>query len=454
MKKTLCLVHPQMPWQYDHFSDPPLGLLSVAAAIREKRVSDLEVLFADMGVSSHVPKADIYAMGGTTLEFPVLNRMAGKIRAEHPGSKLILGGVHVDVFPAEYWQREITRSPFDIICKGEGEATIVKAVEAVDAERTNVVITQDQLLDLENLPFPAYDLLDTNRYFREGITFSNSNMDNGMRSATAMFTRGCPFSCTFCASPTLHHNRLRFRSEELVIKELLHMRDTYGIGALRIQDDNITFTLNRLNGLGDFLRENGFRSRGSLRVDGKSCTEETLDQLWSYGFRELGFGIEAVEQEVLDLNEKKTTVEQGEAAIKLARDKGFLVRAFLMSGLPGEKPDSGRKVADWVNRNYLYLNAVTLTNFIPLPGTEIYRNPEKFGIRILNRGWEGYNIAITRERHEFPFVHEIKGMTREQMTDNLELAKAAVFNRNLSNVKVYNSAYTGARYVPQSQAIK
>lgn len=454
MKKKVCFVHPRMPWQFNHFSDPPLGLLGVAASLREEHPTEIEVLLADMGCSDQIPKADIYAMGGTTLEFPVLNNMAARIKKERPDSKLILGGVHVDVTTEESWKKNMFRSPFDIICRGEGEYTVHKAVEAIELGKIKEVITQQGLLDLEKVPFPAYDLLNLGLYFKEGITFSQANMDNGKKSATAMFSRGCPYSCGFCASPTLHKRKLRFRSEDQVKEELLYLKNYHGVGTLRLQDDNIPLTLRKMPGLGQFLRENEFRSRASLRVDKKSCNPDTLEELWDSGFRELGFGIESVEQSILDLNCKGTTVDQGEEAIKMAKEYGFSVRTFLMSGLPGEKADSGKKLADWINKMHLYIDVVTLTNFIPLPGTSIYSKPQEYGIKILDRGWDRYNIAIARERHKFPFVHEIEGLSRDQMTDNLEQVKAAVFNRNLSNVRVYNSAFAGDKYVPELRASK
>jgi radical SAM superfamily enzyme YgiQ (UPF0313 family) len=117
-----------------------------------------------------------------------------------------------------------------------------------------------------------------------------------------------------------------------------------------------------------------------------------------------------------------------------------------MTGLPGETTSSGERTAEFIERNWKNLNAVTLTNFIPLPGTDIYNNPEKYGIQILHKNWKKYNIAITRDFQEFPFVHKINGLSEEDMVQNLEIIKQEVFRRNLSNVSVYNDDWVGKPY--------
>lgn len=446
--KKLTFVLPTMPWQYNHYSDPPLGLLSVASKAREDNFNDLEVSLIDLG-HEEISHSEIYAMGGTTLEFPTLTQLARKIKSEHPTSKFIFGGVHADVFLEEYWKKEILQLPFDIICRGEGEATINDALKALDNNKTNIVISQKKQLSEEefsSLPFPARDLLSAHHYFKKGLTFCDSRMSIEGNSTTIMSSRGCPYTCSFCASPDLHKRKLRFKNEDKIIEELESLRVIYDASEFRAQDDNYPLVLKRAKNLGDFLRDNDFRYRASLRVDEKNCNPEVLSQLWYSGCREVGFGIESADQNVLDLNQKRTTVKRNEEAIRMAKDYGFLVRAFLMSGIPGEDKNSGEKLAEFIDRNHLYLDTVTLTNFIPLPGTDIFNNPEKYQIKILNKNWANYNIAITRNHQKFPFVHEIEGLKREDMMRNLEHVKKAVFNRNLSNVKVYNDAYAGEEY--------
>lgn len=440
--KKLCFVHPRMPWQFNPYSDPPLGLLSVAATARELSPKDLEVILADLA-HEQIKPADIYALSGTSLEAPEANKIGWKIRGENPSAKIILGGVHADVIPREHWEKEIFRLPYDIICQGEGEATIGEAIKALEAGETNRVIPQKgKPLDLDTLPPPARDLLAPQHYFKPGLTFSDTRKSVGGNSTTIISSRGCPFKCSFCASPNLHKT-CRYKSGENIRSELISLADYHDVQEVRTQDDNWPEVLENAKGLENFLRYNGFRYRASMRVNKKYCNPEMLNRLKHSGCREIGFGIESAEDKVLRKNRKGTTVEQNERAIRMAKDSGFLVRIFLMSGLPGETKDSGKMLADWIEDNKLFIDTVTLTNVIPLFGTDMRENPTKYGIELLPSTLKRHNIAITREPQDFPFVHLIDGLTRDEMTRNLEYAKEAVFNSNLSNVSIYNSDHAG-----------
>jgi anaerobic magnesium-protoporphyrin IX monomethyl ester cyclase len=441
--KNVCFVSPQMPWQYNPHSDAPLGFLSVAQAARQhaSKTTNFDVSFFDMAPGTSVPISDIYALGGTTLEYPTIMKVAEKLKERDPSSKIIIGGVHFDVFPGkEYWERKIDQMPTDIISIGEGEANIGKALEHIINGDTNIVIRQSgPPLDLSILNPPARDLLNKEDWFNGGTTFSNLEMGGGGKSATIMGSRGCPYKCSFCASPTIHRKKLRYFSSQQIIDELENLRDEYEITDLRWQDDNFPLTLRRSEDLGHALKEGDFRYRASLRADW--ATPEVLDNLWNTGCREVGFGIESAEQRVLDLNSKGTTVEENEKALMLSKERGFLVRAFMMSGLPGETSDSGRIASDFIERNQRHLDTITCTDFVPLPGTPARDNPEKFDITIipeLEEDWEAHNIAITGDKGVFPFIHIIDGMTKEKMIANLDSVKNTIFGLNFSNVSVYN----------------
>ena len=444
--KKLAFVIPRMPWQYNPYSDPPLGLLQVAAVAKKEKKDQLEVQLLDLA-HDELSEADYFAMGGTTLEFPTIVETAEKIKKEFSNSKILAGGVHFDVFPKDYWEKEINKLPFDAIGLGEGEANIIPILDYLETNHEKKVFIQHgPLLDLSALPFQARELLDKNRYFKSS-TFTDTRKSTGEGgSATIMASRGCPFDCSFCASPEIHQHKLRFKNLDKIKEELISLRKLYGVRDLRWQDDNFPLTLKKLKGLEYFLFENDFRYRSSLRVDEQSSNDYVLTQLWYSGCREVGFGLESGEDSVLKLNQKETTVEQNEVAIRRAKDRGFLVRAFFMTGLPGETTSSGERTAEFIERNWKNLNAVTLTNFIPLPGTDIYNNPEKYGIQILHKNWKKYNIAITRDFQEFPFVHKINGLSEEDMVQNLEIIKQEVFRRNLSNVSVYNDDWVGKPY--------
>ncbi|MBT7706390.1 B12-binding domain-containing radical SAM protein [archaeon] len=427
----------QPPWQYDPYSDPPLGMLSVAEATRKEESHD--VLFHDMAHQKELPSSEIYALSASTLEFPGAIEIAEKIKSTHPGSLIIAGGPHFDVFSEDYWKNAIRNLPLDIICRGEGEETMPRALKyAQDARGEDHVISQQGgLLVLDEIGMPSRDLLSKERYFKPGKTFAGGENYITGNSSTIMVSRGCPFSCSFCASPELHKRRVRFRSLEKVEQELDLLQDVYGVSALRWQDDCMPLTLKRINGLADQLNARGIFSRGSARTD--EIKPGILDNLWYSGFREIGFGIESAEQDVLDYLHKGTKIETNKNALLETRRAGFKTRAFIMTGLPGETRDSAKYMIDFLEETNP--DVVTLTSFVPLPGCDIYRSPEKYGVKILSEDWAQYNIALSRDSR-VPWTHTIETASVGEMETNREHLKEYLFNKGKSNVAVYNADYT------------
>ena len=109
-----------------------------------------------------------------------------------------------------------------------------------------------------------------------------------------------------------------------------------------------------------------------------------------------------------------------------------------MTGLPGETRDSAKHMIDFLEETNP--DVVTLTSFVPLPGCDIYRSPEKYGVKILSEDWEQYNIALSRDSR-VPWTHTIETASVGEMETNRERLKEYLFNKGKSNVAVYNTDY-------------
>jgi len=433
--KKLTFVKLKLPWQFDHYSDPPLGTLSVAAAAgKDKKV---EVDLVDLAHETEIPESDYYGFSASTLEYPEAEKKAKEIKERFPKSTIIAGGPHFDITPENEWKRIIENLPFDIISRGEGESTIKSILDFVDSNKgEKIIITQNtSLLELDSLELPARDLLDKDKYFKPGKTFGTGEFSKG-NSSTIMASRGCLYICSFCASPELHKKKVRFRNLENIEKEINELQEKYGVSELRWQDDCIPLVLKRVKGLDSILHEKKIMSRGSMRTD--QVNEQSLQQLWYAGFRELGFGIESSENRVLNYLHKKTTVDQNAYALQETKKHGFITRAFIMTGLPGETKDSAKRMIDFLEKSNP--DVVTLTSFIPLPGSDMYNRPENYGIKILTKDWSKYDIAL-KWNSGIEWVHRIASATLSEMEKNREMLKEYLFNKGKSNVPIYNKEY-------------
>ncbi len=432
--EELRLIKTQHPWQDNPYSDPPLGFLSVASAARKE---GFEVTLTDLAHEIDIPESPVFGLTASTLEFPGTVNQAKKLKEKFPESKIIVGGPHFDLFSTGYWEAQKHKLPFDIICKGEGEQTVVPALKhALSNDDKRVIEQPGSSLDLNLMALPARDLLNKEKYFVPGITFMGE-LDKSGNSSTIMVSRGCPYACGFCASPELFGRTVRFRSLENTTEEIEILQNEFGVSSLRWQDDCIPITLKRIKGLDDYLSESGILSRGSARTD--QIKKETLQQMWHAGFREIGFGIESGEQVVLDYIAKGTKVETNAQAIDSAKEAGFRTRAYIMTGMPGETEGSAERTIEFLEKHTP--DVITLTSFVPLPGSDVFRNPSKYGVTITTHDWAKYDISLKETPNE-RWTHRLSTASLDTMETNRELLKEWIFNSNKSNVARYNKQYT------------
>lgn len=226
----------------------PLGLLYLASYIRanghEVAVFDGtfeadESAFAErlaaekpaaVGISALLPTRD------TALTLAQIARKAGKI--------VIMGGPDPTLKPTSYLQSQV-----DVVVHHEGEQTIVALLDLIDNDAFTLDSLRQELgiafcnsgtpqvnaprppIDnLDELPLPARDLIDMDRYLD---TWRESN---GYASLTITTSRGCPYGCDWCAD-AVHGQAFRQRSPASVAAEMKALKETYQIDRLRMVDD-------------------------------------------------------------------------------------------------------------------------------------------------------------------------------------------------------------------------
>jgi radical SAM superfamily enzyme YgiQ (UPF0313 family) len=185
------------------------------------------------------------------------------------------------------------------------------------------------LKTLDDLPFPAWDLVDVARYRRVW------RARHGYHSMNVATTRGCPFHCNWCAKP-IYGQRYAVRSPENVVEELRWLARDY-------QPDHITF-VDDVFGLQPGWVERfatrvaqhgvGLPFRCLMRAD--QIDEAVVSALAAAGCRMVWMGAESGSQRVLDAMEKGVRVEQIRGAATLLRRAGIAVGLFLQFGYPGE----------------------------------------------------------------------------------------------------------------------
>ncbi|MHA1129865.1 MAG: B12-binding domain-containing radical SAM protein, partial [Candidatus Helarchaeota archaeon] len=157
---------------------------------------------------------------------------------------IIIGGVHVTALP-ELSLRE-TGAKFAVL--GEGELTILELMNLWEDKEKRKTIDgiafiengqfkrnnpRELIEDLDILPIPAYDLIDPRKYPLRYSYFKYKRLP-----VVPIFTsRGCPHTCTFCASGAFWQHQFRRRSAKNVVDEMEYLVKEFGIREIQIGDD-------------------------------------------------------------------------------------------------------------------------------------------------------------------------------------------------------------------------
>ncbi|NIS79228.1 MAG: radical SAM protein [Anaerolineales bacterium] len=389
---------------------PPLGLAWLATAL-ERRGHDVHILDAhaerlDFGtLVSRIREMGRFQYVGITATTSLIANaleIARAIRAEFPEIRIILGGVHPTVLPAEV----LAEPAVDIVVRGEGEQTIVELVEDKPLDTVSgisfrengcVVHTPDRPLikDIDSLGIPAYHLLPMHRYYPA------TGASKRLPATSMLSTRGCPGKCTFCYR--LFGHRLRARSGHIVAEEVKYLQDRYNIREVAFYDDTFTAFKREVFSFCQGVEDLKIDLTWSCfsRVD--SVTEELLQVMKDTGLHQIMYGIESSSNEILQNINKRFNTEQVENVIQMTKRIGIDVRAAFMLGNPGETEHTMKDTLDFAKRLNPEIAVFNITT--PYPGTEMFNWADENGY-LLTKDWEQYDL--THPVMELPTVSAVK----------------------------------------------
>jgi len=363
---NISLINPPSPFLINQKVYPPLGVLYLAAMLREKgfnvRVTDLGA-FHNWKEELSKLRAAIFGITANTAQFKHVQTILKKLKENNPNSIFIAGGVHPTAFP-----KKCLALGFDSVIVGEGEGAIGYAVKKIEQNKQLEKIIQfSYIKNIDTIPFPARDLIPIKEY-RFEIARKNST--------TMMTSRGCPYNCAFCTKGTWGRIT-RFRSAANVIAEAKELREKFGYERIMFFDDIFTLRRERLYKICQGLRELGILWRCFIRAD--AIDKEMLEKMYGCGCVEVGIGVESGSQKILDNVHKGTTVAMNSNAVKLCKEIGVKVKAFLLVGLPGETPETLRETKQWLIENRP--DKYDLSIYMPYAQSEIWNNCNGLDIR-------------------------------------------------------------------------
>lgn len=426
MTLRFCLINPPHPYLVNPNAQAPLGLLYVASWIRELGYDVLYENYSCVSDIEHleIPEADIYGITGTFMDVDSSNRLAKRIKQLYRKVAVVVGG------PISLSHESLDFDYINSVVMREGEYAIPKIVQDLrDRCKLQKFYHGDRIEDLDSLPFPARDLVEGPL---GGSIFAQGKNYYGTESTVLSTSRGCPSNCTFCASPKLWGRMVVHRSGRNVVKEVEHVINDFGVRQFRFSDDNLTADRTRLNDLCEAFGGLRIAWRASIRV--KPCSVEMFRMMKLAGCQEVCFGIESGDDEVLRTLQKRTTVEENKIAIRNAKSADLDVRVLMMAGCPGETKRTLQRNIDFLDSIKGQYDAIALTNFTPLPGTQVALNPAKHGCEILDQK-ESKSVCFFDSDGEHKWTHFVRpvGLTMKELDESKKAFAEYVRNTGVLN---------------------
>ena len=227
--------------------EPPLGIASIVAYLNSKgfdaSLLDMQALLMDereLADKLLDIKPDVVGITAMTTTFPSALRAAKITKKVLPDSKVVLGGVHPTIEPGTTLESKYV----DFVVRGEGEVVLeqlmtelekggnISQIEGLSYKQKGEIIIKSKspLVDINLLPMPDYGSFPVNEYIKHNQSLRD------IRCISVLATRGCPYTCSFCAVKETMGVRWRAKSPEIVVDELEYLKNEYDLEGFWFKD--------------------------------------------------------------------------------------------------------------------------------------------------------------------------------------------------------------------------
>jgi len=385
---------------------PPIGLAYIAASLRQggHQVSVLDAVGESLDTRDPAPNdcffyglppehvaaripAEVDLIGiqfGFSFEWPTCRDLSRLIRDRFPDTPIIAGGEHLSAMPSQ----SLRMSSVDIAVIGEGEETIRELVTAIESgkaqlsdisgiaykEASGEVIfntRRPRVRAIDDIPWPAWDLLPIENYLDRELGFGV----NRGRSMPILASRGCPYQCTFCSSPSMWTTRWLARDPDRVLDEIVYYQRTYGATNFDFYDLTAIVKKSWIVDFCEKVQERGLNMTWQLPSGTRSeaIDQEVADLLYRSGCRNLTYAPESGSIHTLSKIKKRVDLDMMIRSMEYSARAGINVKANFMVGFPGESWADVKETFAYISRlAWARVHDISIWSFVPYPGCELF----------------------------------------------------------------------------------
>ncbi len=360
----------------------PIGILQLAAWLEKHghptAVHDCLGPHAPVGSDANsrdilATKPDLVGFSATTAGFMDAVDMAVLLKRKRPELIIVVGNVHASSIGAPLLEHF---PEIDALCIGEGEGALLDMAEGKayrdipnlvyrDGDRIVTNARRNRIMDLDSLPFPAFEKL---RGFPKGYHLPIFSYEKRW-GATMITSRGCPYTCSFC-DRTVFEKSHKYNSADYIYAHMKYLRDDFGVRHINIYDDLFTVNKARVEALCEKLSSQPLGMNFNCAVRTGHSPMELLRNLKRAGALMVSIGIESADPGMMARHKAGVTLEAVRENVERIHEAGLRAKGLFIFGLPGETPATFRATSDFIMS--LDLDEMNMTKFSPLYGAPIW----------------------------------------------------------------------------------
>jgi anaerobic magnesium-protoporphyrin IX monomethyl ester cyclase len=317
------------------------------------------------------PSCDIHAISFASRQLSMAKQLIGEIASSKRNGMVVAGGIHATVA-----RESLMNIPgLDVIVSGEGEPFFEWILDSRDEPLDMCPVPNVHVKGRELAPLQMVDYVDPNTAPYPDRTIFDKDLLQ--KAPEFIFSRGCPFSCNYCANEYLNKTfglKIRRKTPEYCMGELDNAFSTLNIQPdkiLTFHDDIFLMDSQWLEEFGTLYKKT-FSNPFRCNTTASFVTEEKARFLNEINCREIWVGVETGNEDFrTSVLKKRISNKQIIKAFDVINAQGLHGVPFIMLGCPGETTAYVEDTLSLLKRLNIFFPLVSM--FTPYPGTSLYQ---------------------------------------------------------------------------------
>ncbi len=318
----------------------------------------------------------------------------------------------------------------DVVVRGEGELTVLELVNNLHhgnpLDDVLGISYKEQDRIIHNPDRPLIAVLDESA-FPDIESIINFDTYRPVDLGVVVTSRGCPYSCSFCAIRNLWGQKVRYHSIEYVIEEIRRLVEKHNVGYISFRDPTFNLDRKRVIKFCEALHRENLKIEWECFVRIDRIDKTLLDMMKQAGCYRVRVGVESGSDRIHKYLNKGLTVAKIRQGAAILNSSGIRWTAFVMIGIPEETEDDLLATLELLKE--IQPTFVNIALFNPIPGTRVYQE-------LLEEGVICEPFDYSQLGFKARILHFSKHISDERFQELMDLAISVTEEINAQNYLV------------------